>query len=60
MMIITESVREMVLARASHDEIRKVARSEGMRTLPEQAGALVRSGVTNLPEVLRSIYVMGA
>jgi type IV pilus assembly protein PilB len=60
MMVITEPVREMILARASHDEIRKAARADGMRTLPEQAAGLVEAGVTNLPEVLRSIYVMGS
>ena len=59
MMPVTDAVREMVLERASHDEIRKVARHEGMRTLQEEAGHLVETGVTNLAEVLRSIYVVG-
>ncbi len=60
MMPVTDSVREMVLGHASHDEIRKVARHEGMRTLQEEAGRLVEAGVTNLAEVLRSIYVVGS
>jgi type IV pilus assembly protein PilB len=59
MMPVTEPVREMILGRASHDEIRKVARSEGMRTLIEEAAGLVDTGVTTLAEVLRSIYVVG-
>ena len=46
--------------RASHDEIRKVARAEGMRTLQEEAARLVETGVTTLAEVLRSIYVVGS
>jgi len=59
MMPISDSVRELVLARASHDEIRTVARKEGMRTLQEEAARLVETGVTTLAEVLRSIYVVG-
>jgi type IV pilus assembly protein PilB len=60
MMPITDAVRELILDRASHEEFRKVARAEGMRTLQEEAARLVESGVTTLAEVLRSIYVMGS
>jgi type IV pilus assembly protein PilB len=59
MMQVTDAVRELILDRASHDELRKLARSEGMRTLQEEAVRLVENGVTNLAEVLRSIYVVG-
>jgi type IV pilus assembly protein PilB len=59
MMPVTDAVRELVLARASHDEIRAVARKEGMHTLQEEAARLVESGVTTLAEILRSIYVVG-
>jgi type IV pilus assembly protein PilB len=60
MMPITDALRELILDRASHEEFRKVARSEGMRTLQEEAARLVESGVTTLAEVIRSIYVMGS
>jgi type IV pilus assembly protein PilB len=60
MLPITDGVRELILDRASHEEFRKVARAEGMRTLQEEAARLVESGVTTLAEVLRSIYVMGS
>ena len=56
---VTDAVRELILDRASHDEIRKLARSEGMRTLQEEAVRLVENGVTTLAEVLRAIYVVG-
>ena len=59
MMTVSERIRELVIDRASHDEIRKVARAEGMRTLQEEAARLVENGVTTLAEVLRSIYVVG-
>jgi type IV pilus assembly protein PilB len=60
MMSVSEGVRELVLERASHDEIRKLARYEGMTTLQEEGVALVRAGVTTVSEVLRSVYVVGA
>jgi type IV pilus assembly protein PilB len=56
---VTDAIRESILDRASHDELRKLARAEGMRTLQEEAVRLVETGVTNLAEVLRSIYVVG-
>jgi type IV pilus assembly protein PilB len=59
MMPISERIRDLVVDRGSHDEIRKVARTEGMRTLQEEAARLVESGVTTLAEVLRSVYVVG-
>ena len=59
MMPVSDAIREMIIDRASHDEIRKVARHEGMRTLQDEAARLVEAGVTNLAEVMRSIYVVG-
>jgi type IV pilus assembly protein PilB len=60
MMPVTERVRELVVERAPHDELRKLARSEGMRTLLEEAARLVRSGITTTAEVMRSVYVVGS
>ncbi len=60
LMPVTDSIRDLVLDRGSHDDLRKVARSEGMHSLQEEAVRLVEAGVTNLAEVLRSIYVVGA
>jgi type IV pilus assembly protein PilB len=59
LMPVTDAIREMILDRGSHDDIRKLARSEGMFTLQEEAVRLVENGITNLSEVLRSIYVVG-
>jgi type IV pilus assembly protein PilB len=59
LMPITESVRELILMRASHDELGKQARADGMLTLQEEAARLVQAGITTVPEVLRSIYVVG-
>jgi type IV pilus assembly protein PilB len=60
MMPVSDGIRKLILDRASHDDVRKLARSEGMRTLQEESIRLVDAGVTNLTEVLRTIYVVGA
>ncbi|MFC7495971.1 MULTISPECIES: GspE/PulE family protein [unclassified Nocardioides] len=59
LLAVTDEVRELVVDRAPHDEMRKLARSQGMRTLQEQAARLVRDGTTTATEVMRSIYVTG-
>jgi type IV pilus assembly protein PilB len=56
----TEAVRELVVGRASHLEIRNVAVAEGMRTMQEQAFLLVVDGVSTVEEVLRSVYATTA
>src|SRR4051812_8854656 len=56
---VTDEVRELIVQRAPHDEMRKLALSQGMRTLQEQAARLVREGSTTAAEVMRSIYVAG-
>jgi type IV pilus assembly protein PilB len=59
LMPITDEVREMIIDRRSHDEVRKVCRNQGMRTLQEESLRLVQAGVTTLGEVIRTIYVGG-
>ncbi|GAA4807686.1 GspE/PulE family protein [Nocardioides caeni] len=59
MLVITDEVRELIIDRAPHDQMRKLARSQGMRTLQEQGARLVTEGMTTAAEVMRSIYVAG-
>jgi type IV pilus assembly protein PilB len=59
LMPVTDSVRELVVDRASHDELRKMARSQGMSTLLEEAVRLIGEGVTTVAEVMRAIYIVG-
>jgi type IV pilus assembly protein PilB len=59
LMAITDEVRELILERGSHDDLRKLCRSQGMRTLQEESVRLVETGVTTLAEVMRAIYVVG-
>jgi type IV pilus assembly protein PilB len=57
-MAITDAIRELVLDQGSHDELRKLCRAEGMRTLQEESIDLVAAGITTPAEVMRSIYVV--
>jgi type IV pilus assembly protein PilB len=56
---ITDSIREMIVARATHHELRAAAVAEGMKTMQEQAFELVVDGVTTVEDVLRSVYAPG-
>ncbi len=58
-MPVTEPLRQLLVERAPHDEVRKLARMQGMQTLLEEAARLVRSGVTTTAEVMRALYVVG-
>lgn len=55
---ISDAIRGLVLDQAPHDKMRETARSEGMRTLQEQAIRLVEDGVTTAAEVMRTIYMV--
>ncbi|WP_435772028.1 GspE/PulE family protein [Nocardioides sp. SYSU DS0651] len=59
LLVVTDEVRELIVDRAPHDQMRKLARTQGMRTLQEQAVRLVQDGTTTAAEVMRSIYVAG-
>jgi type IV pilus assembly protein PilB len=59
LLAVTDEVRQLLVERAPHDEMRKLALSQGMRTLQEQAVQMVREGTTTVAEVMRSIYVAG-
>lgn len=59
MLVVTDEVRELIVQRAPIDDMRKLARLQGMRTLQEQAARLVADGTTTAAEVMRSIYVAG-
>ncbi len=59
LLTVSDEVRELIIDRVPHDEMRKLARSQGMRTLQEQGAQLVAQGITTPSEVMRSIYVAG-
>jgi type II secretory ATPase GspE/PulE/Tfp pilus assembly ATPase PilB-like protein len=49
----TPQIQRLITNRASADEIRKLAREQGMKTLREAAVEKVLSGVTTAEEVIR-------
>ena len=53
LMPVTETIRSMILERASAGEVRKEAAGHGMKSLREDGWRLVREGKTTLEEVLR-------
>lgn len=52
-LLISEAVKELILARADADQIRDIGLKEGMRTLREDGILKVQDGTTTLEEVLR-------
>jgi type IV pilus assembly protein PilB len=52
-MVISDEIRDLTVERASADDIRKIAVSQGMRTLPEDGFEKVGNGITSIAEVAR-------
>jgi type IV pilus assembly protein PilB len=55
---ITDELKRLIIARASHREIFKVATESGMLPLRLDAWEKISSGVTTVAEVLRSVYLI--
>nr|MDQ3757940.1 pilus assembly protein PilB [Actinomycetota bacterium] len=55
---VTEGMKELILRKASHDEIRALAFTEGMRSLRQEAIRLVEEDTTTIGEVIRTIYTL--
>ncbi|MEO8078455.1 MAG: GspE/PulE family protein, partial [Acidobacteriota bacterium] len=54
---LTDSIRELILARRPTSEIKKAARDEGMRFLRESAVEQVLKGITTLREINKVTFV---
>ena len=54
---LSDSIREMILARRPNSEIKKAAHEEGMRFLRESAVEKVMEGVTTLREINKVTFV---
>jgi type IV pilus assembly protein PilB len=48
----------LVSGRPSHEEMRRVAMQQGMRSLRQEALNLIETDVTTIAEVVRSIYTL--
>src|SRR5512135_3646918 len=54
---LSDSIREMILAKKPTSEIRRAAREEGMRFLRESALDKVRAGLTTLKEINKVTFI---
>jgi len=59
LLVFTDAIRDLVVARATHHEIKATAVKEGMRTMQEEAFDLVAKGITTVEDVVRSVYASG-
>jgi type IV pilus assembly protein PilB len=57
LMRVSPEMKQLIVNRASHDELRELAIGEGMRTLRDEAVRLIEEDVTTIPDVLRSVYI---
>src|SRR5579859_2046679 len=55
---ITAEIKRLIVGWATQEELRRLAQKQGMRTLREEATALVTQDVTTISEVIRSIYAL--
>jgi type IV pilus assembly protein PilB len=55
---VDEEVKRLVVAQASHDDLRAAGLRQGMRTLRDDAIRLVDEGVTTIAELVRAIYTL--
>ena len=56
---VDDSIRDLIVAKATHHEIRAAAMAAGMRSMQQQAFDLVAAGLTTVDDVVRSVYAPG-
>jgi type IV pilus assembly protein PilB len=58
LLVMTPEIRRLVVGWATQEELRNMAVKQGMRTLRLEAINLVGQDVTNIAEVIRSVYTL--
>jgi type IV pilus assembly protein PilB len=53
---MTPEMKRLIVGFATEDELRDLARKQGMRTIQDEAVALIANDMTTSAEVVRSIY----
>jgi len=56
---VNDPIRDLIVAKATHHEIRTAAIQGGMRTMQQQAFDLVAAGLTTVEDVVRNVYAPG-
>ena len=57
-MRITPEIKRLIVGWATQEELQRMAVSQGMRTLRDEAIRLIADDVTTISEVVRSIYTV--
>ncbi|PYV11288.1 MAG: hypothetical protein DMG23_04750 [Acidobacteria bacterium] len=57
LLLLSDRIRDLILAKRPSSEIRNVAREEGMVTLRETALEKIRQGITTLKEINKVTFV---
>jgi type IV pilus assembly protein PilB len=60
LLVMTEEIRNAVHKNMSNDEIRKIAISQGMKTLKRNGFLKVKAGITTLAEIMRCVHSVGS
>jgi type IV pilus assembly protein PilB len=55
---VTDAMKSLIVANATHDQLKEMAIEQGMVTLQEQAMKLVERDVSTVAEIMRTIYVV--
>ena len=55
---VTDQMKALIVANATHDQLKELATEQGMVSLQTQALRLVDRDVTTVAEILRTIYVL--
>jgi type IV pilus assembly protein PilB len=55
---ITPQIKRLVVGWATQEELRRLATSQGMRSLRDEALSLVEQDITTIAEVIRSVYAV--
>jgi type IV pilus assembly protein PilB len=58
LLVVTGEIKRLIVQGASHEEIRQMAVSQGMKTMRSEALGLVAQDVTTIGEVMRTIYTL--
>jgi type IV pilus assembly protein PilB len=55
---VTPEIKRLIVGWATQEELRRLAVSQGMRTLQDEALSLIEQDVTTISEVVRAIYAL--
>ena len=59
LLTVSDRLRQQIVDRETHAEMRKTAIAEGMKTMQMQAFQMVADGITTIEEVVRAVYAPG-